>query len=83
MIFVSWALSLVALACWIIVIVKVFQSNNVVMGICSLCPLVAFIFGWMKSSELGLQKIMLTWTIIILVNIVISVVFGVSTGMHH
>ena len=62
--------SLGSLACWIIVLVKIFQAGNIGMGIVGiLCPLVAFIYGWVKANELRIQKVMLIWTVLVLVSI--------------
>ena len=62
--------SLGSLACWIIVLVKIFQSGNIGMGIVGIiCPLVAFIYGWTKANEYGIQKVMLVWTVLIVAGI--------------
>ena len=65
--------SLGSIACWIIVVVKAFQSGNVVLGIVSLCPLVGFIIGWVKSNEWGLQKVMLIWTVLVIASIGLNI----------
>lgn len=65
-------LGLVSLACWIMVVVKVFQSGNTLMGVLCICPLVAFIYGWTQSGKLDLQTIMLVWTAIIVINLILT-----------
>ena len=65
----SILISLGSLACWIIVLIKAFQSGNIVLGIVCLCPLVAFILGWVKSKEWDIQKVMLIWTVLIVASI--------------
>jgi hypothetical protein len=62
--------SLGSLACWIIVLVKIFQSGNIGMGIVGIiCPLVAFIYGWMKADEYKIKNVMLIWTVLVLASI--------------
>ena len=46
------------------VLIKMFQNENVGLGILGIfCGLWAFIWGWMKAKEHGLQKIMKIWTV--------------------
>ena len=72
---VGYLIMAVSLACWIMVLIKVFQSGDTLWGVLSICPLVGFIYGWVKNKELGLQKVMLVWTACVVVNIVLSVLF--------
>ena len=67
----------VALVCWILVVIKMFQNGNTVLGIisivlCGIGGLIAFIYGWMKSGEWQIQPIMLAWTAAIVVAIAIN-----------
>lgn len=63
-------LAIIHLACLVMVIVKMFQKGETTIGvICavlSVCSgvgvLIAFIYGWMKSSEWGLSRVMIVWT---------------------
>ena len=73
-------ISLASIACWIYVEVKVFQSGNILMGILGICPLVAFIYGWVKSSELDIQKVMLAWTVLWIVGIIVNVTIRSQMG---
>ena len=62
-----------SLICWILVLVKIFQANQIGLGILGiLCPLFTFIYGWIKSGEWGLQRIMLIWTVCIVVGFAIN-----------
>jgi len=64
-----------SLACWVIVLVKMFKTEKPLIGILGiLCSLWAFIWGWMNSTKLGLKNIMLGWTVSI-------VLCGVGGGM--
>lgn len=64
-----------ALACWIMVLIKMFKNEKPLIGVLGiLCSLWAFIWGWMNSSKLGLKNIMLGWTASI-------VLCGIGGGM--
>jgi hypothetical protein len=66
--------SLGSLVCWIIVLVKIFQAGNIGMGIVGIiCPLVAFIYGWMKADEYKIKNIMLIWTVLVIASIGLNV----------
>jgi hypothetical protein len=66
------------LACFIVVLVKMFQNGKSGLGIaciiltifCGLGPLIAFIYGWMRSAEWDLRNIMLIWTVCWIIGIV-------------
>lgn len=66
-----------SIACWIMVLIKMFKTEKPLIGILGvLCSLWAFIWGWMNSKKLGLQKIMLAWT----ACIVLCGIGGALTG---
>lgn len=60
---------LVALVCWIMVLVKMFKTQeSPLMGILGIfCSLWAFIWGWINAGKFGLTKLMAIWTVAILV----------------
>ncbi len=60
---------LISLVCFILVVVKMFQNGQTGVGIasivlllCCIGGLVAFVFGWMKANEWGIKNVMLAWT---------------------
>jgi hypothetical protein len=66
--------SLGSLVCWILVLVKIFKSGNIGLGIVGIiCPLVAFIYGWMKADEFGIKNIMLIWTVLVIASIGLNI----------
>lgn len=66
-----------SLICFIIVLIKLFQTEGALKGILGLiCSLYTFIWGWINADRLGIKNIMLIWTLLIIVSIVINVVFG-------
>jgi hypothetical protein len=68
------------LVCWIMEIIAAFQKGKgPLMGILSIIPcfsLGGFIIGWIHAGKWGLQKIMLIWTILLVVSIVLGVAGG-------
>ena len=63
----------------ILVVVKMFQNAGVLHGILGLlCGLYAFIWGWMNANKLGIKNLMLIWTVLLILYIILSAVFGAS-----
>jgi hypothetical protein len=66
--------------CQIIVLVKMFQTAGALQGIIGLiCGLWAYIWGWMNAGKTGLKKIMLIWTVLI----ILYCIFAATSGMMH
>jgi hypothetical protein len=88
MAFVLLALQLIvglgSLACFIMVIIAMFKSGDSTMAIvclvlilCLIGGLVAYIMGWVNSSKYNSQKIMLIWTGCIVAGILLNIVGAV------
>lgn len=79
---IAWITSLVALGCFIYVIVKMFQHDRVAPAIgslvgilaCGLGFLFAFVYGWTKASEWNIKNVMIAWSAAILVNLGLNVI---------
>jgi hypothetical protein len=70
MLIVSMIASIGSLVCWILTLIKMFQSAGVVHGILGIiCGLYAFIWGWIHAAEENLKNVMLIWTVCLVVNI--------------
>ncbi len=70
----SYLVGLGCLVCWIMVLIKLFQTKGVLHGILGIiCGLYTFIWGWMEAGKLGIKNIMMAWTALILVSIVLNV----------
>ena len=66
-----------SLICWIMVLIKMFQNEKPLIGILGiLCSLWACIWGWMKSSTLGLKKIMMIWSVCVVLTVVGNLMYG-------
>jgi nitrate/nitrite transporter NarK len=70
-----------SLVCWIFVLVRIFQAGNIGLGILGIiCPLFAFIYGWVKSEELNIRQVMLIWTVLIVVGLIINIMLIPGRG---
>ncbi|MDX6405183.1 MAG: hypothetical protein QOH41_1296 [Blastocatellia bacterium] len=69
------------IVCFVIVLIKLFQTDGALMGILGLiCALYTFIWGWLNASKLNLRNIMMIWTLLIILSIIINVAGG---GFHY
>ena len=74
------AVGIGSLVCWVLVIVAAFQNeDSPLWGVLSivLCGLGAFVIGWIKHQEWGIQKVMIIWSLLIVTSIVLQVLAGV------
>ena len=73
-----------ALVCFVMVLIKLFQEKGPLHGILGiLCGLYTFIWGWIESARLGIKKIMIIWSVLLIVSIIlqsISMVFGMAAA---
>lgn len=76
-----------SLVCFIMVIIKMFQNDATTIGIvslvlllvCGVGGLVAFIYGWIKAAEWNITNVMLAWSACIVGGLVLSGI-GVAMG---
>ena len=63
-----------SLVCFVIVLIKQFQTAGALHGIIGLitCGIWTFIWGWMRASTLNLKNMMLIWTALIVLGIVLN-----------
>jgi hypothetical protein len=72
-----------SLIMFILVLIKLFQTEGVLKGILGLiCALYTFIWGWIKAKQLALTNYMWIWTACILVSILLGMLTGASAGMQ-
>ena len=71
---------LVSLVCWIWTIVRAFQEGETASGILSICPLVGFIIGRINSGSWNHTKVMIVWSICIVINILLNVALAGVLG---
>jgi len=81
---VAGLVSIASLVCFILVLIKMFQNGQTVLGIvciifCLIGILVAFIMGWVNVAKWNIKNVMLVWTGCIVVNIVLSIL---GTVLH-
>lgn len=75
-------INLLCLVFFFIVLVKLFKNEGALKGILGFfCSIYPFIWGWMKHKQLGMTKIMATWSILTVLGIVMVPVMGVSSAL--
>jgi len=81
----SIALVIINILCLIfffVILVKLFKNEGALKGIIGFfCSIYTFIWGWMKHKQLGMTKIMTTWSILTVVGMVMVPVMGVSSAL--
>jgi hypothetical protein len=83
MYFLLIAASIVSLVCWIMVLIKMFQSEGALKGILGIiCGIYAFIWGWMNAGRFNMKNIMIAWTIAIILSIIANVMYGGMAAMQ-
>ena len=77
-------LSLASLVMFIIVLIRSFKDGGVLHGILGIltCGLYTYIWGWLKSKQLQLFKLMLLWTIVWVLSIAMPIIVGTSALMQ-
>jgi hypothetical protein len=72
---------LVNLACFIMVVIKLFQDKGALHGILGIiCGLYTFIWGWQNVEKNQNRNIMLAWTGCIVVSIIINIMTRATMG---
>ncbi|MCA9248126.1 MAG: hypothetical protein KDA42_13450 [Planctomycetales bacterium] len=76
-----------SLVCWILVLIQMFKHEQTGLAIASIVlicigigPLIAFVYGWIKSGEWDLKQIMLGWTGCIVVGLICNVLAAVMVA---
>lgn len=65
-----------------IVLVKLFKNEGALKGILGFfCSIYTFIWGWMKHKQLGMTKLMATWSILTVAGMVMVPVMGVGSAL--
>lgn len=69
------AASLANLVCFILVLVKLFPDKGTAWGIFGIiCGIYTFIWGWQNAERFDLQKVMLIWTICLVLSIFLQLI---------
>jgi hypothetical protein len=78
----SGVISVVWLVIFIVVLIKSFKAGVLkgILGIIT-CGLFTFIWGWVKHSELQITKLMLLWTVLILLSFAMAMTIGTAQVM--
>ncbi|MBC7785730.1 MAG: hypothetical protein H7144_18025 [Burkholderiales bacterium] len=73
---ISLAISIGSIVCWVLTLVKLFQAGKTLEGVLSICPLIGFILGWVRAKELNHTKVMMIWSVLVVLSILINVMFA-------
>ena len=78
----SAVISIVSLIIFLVVLIKSFKAGVLkgILGILT-CGFFTFIWGWVKHSELKITKLMLLWTVLIILSIAIPMTVGTAYMM--
>lgn len=66
-----------SLVCAVIQIINAFKKEqSPLLGILSIvfCGLGGFIIGWVKAKQWGIQKIMMIWTALVVLQVIVQVI---------
>lgn len=75
----STLVGLGALVCWILVLIKMFKKEGVLLGILGIiCALWTLIWGIINHKKEGITNLMLIWIILIIISIVLNQAVGVK-----
>ena len=79
----SAVISIVSFIIFIVILIKSFKAGAFkgILGIIT-CGLFTFIWGWLKHSELQITKMMLLWTVLIILSIAIPMTIGTAKVMN-
>lgn len=70
-----------SLVCWIWTIVVAFkEGDGPLLGIFSICGIVGFIIGWIHNAAWAHTKVMIAWSICIIVGIIAQIGLAVMMG---
>ena len=77
---ISYLIGIGGLVCFVLVLVKMFQNDQTVLGIvcivtifcCGIGGLIAFVMGWMNVSTWRIQQIMMIWTGCIIAGLLLN-----------
>lgn len=79
--YIAYVFGVASLVCFVMTLVKIFsdkEKNGVLHGILGIvtCGLWAFIWGWVNAGRYSHQKIMVIWTIAVIVGVICNFVFA-------
>ena len=75
-------MNILCLVFFFIVLVKLFKHEGALKGILGFfCSIYTFIWGWMKHKQLGMTKLMATWSILTVAGMVMVPVMGASSAL--
>lgn len=75
-------INILSIIFFFIVLVKLFKNEGALKGILGFfCSIYTFIWGWMKHKQLGMTKLMATWSFLMVAGMVMVPVMGVGSAL--
>ncbi len=79
--FTILVISLVNFGLFITVVVRLGKAKGFLHGILGLiCSLYAFIWGWMVAKEQNLQKVMIAWSVLLILGVLLGFISNSYMG---
>jgi hypothetical protein len=68
---------IVSLVCFIMVLIRIFQSGQTALGVVCIVllfcvgigSLIAFVYGWMRAKDWNITNLMIIWSVAIVIGI--------------
>jgi len=75
---IGMLLGIAGLICFVMVLIKQFQTAGPVHGIIGIitCSIWTFIWGWMNANNLNIKNIMIIWTLLWVACLAFNLMFG-------
>ncbi len=72
----SSIISIAALVCLILVVIKLFQKEGVGLGILGIfCGIYTFVWGWINHKEQKLTTVMIIWSAVFVLGFLLSCIY--------
>ena len=69
----AYLISLITLVLFIMVLIKLFKKEGVLLGILGIiCALYTFIWGWINHKKQKITNLMIAWTVCIIIGIILN-----------
>lgn len=77
-----YLLAIANLVCFILVLIKLFKKEGVLLGILGIiCALYTFIWGWINHKKQKITNIMIIWTALVIIQLVYVQATGFNPWM--
>jgi hypothetical protein len=80
---IATLIGIAGLICFVMVLIRQFQTAGAVHGIIGIitCGIWTFIWGWMNANNLNIKNIMIIWTLLWVACLAINLMFGTYSAV--